>query len=149
MKTGAWAWHHTGISVTNIDEVLDLYFETLGFEPVFEARGMTDLISQMTGIPRLRADLVQCVSPLGGQVLEFIEFFNVPDDIDPRYPLHPGRAHTAYLVPDIERAVEQTLRSGGMMLGEITEFAEGKAVYCADKNGTVIEWEEAAKEEHP
>lgn len=146
IRTGAWAWHHTGIAVADIDRVLDFYADTLGFEPVFEARGMTDLISNMTGIVGLRADLVQCMSPLSGQVLEFIEFSNVPDDLDPRYPLRPGRAHTAYLVPDIEAAVEQTLRAGGVMLGEITEFSEGKAVYCADSNGTVIEWEEATKE---
>jgi catechol 2,3-dioxygenase-like lactoylglutathione lyase family enzyme len=146
--SGAWAWHHTGIAVTNIDSVLDFYADTLGFEPVFEARGMTDLISTMTGIPGLRADLVQCMSPVSGQVLEFIEFSNVPDDLDPRYPLRPGRAHTAYLVPDIEVAVEQTLRAGGVMLGQITEFSEGKAVYCADSSGTVIEWEEAAGEGH-
>lgn len=145
-SSGAWAWHHTGIAVAGLDSVLDYYRDTLGFEPVFEARGMTDLISQMTGIPGLRADLVQCMSPVSGQVLEFIEFHNVPDDLDDRYPLRPGRAHTAYLTPDIEAAVEATVRAGGVMLGEITEFSEGRAVYCADNNGTVIEWEEAAKE---
>jgi catechol 2,3-dioxygenase-like lactoylglutathione lyase family enzyme len=143
--TGAWAWHHTGIAVADIDRVLDFYATTLGFQPVFEARGMTDLISQMTGIPGLRADLVQCQSPLSGQVLEFIEFFHVPDDLDDRYPLRPGRAHTADLTPDIEKAVEETLRAGGEMLGEITEFSEGRAVYCADRYGSVIEWEEAAE----
>jgi catechol 2,3-dioxygenase-like lactoylglutathione lyase family enzyme len=147
IQSGAWAWHHTGLAVSNVDKVVDYYSKTLGFEPVFEARGMTDLISAMTGIPGLRADLVQCVSPLSGQVLEFIEFSGVPDDLDSRYPLRPGRAHTAYLVPDIDVAVEQTVRAGGIMLGEITEFSEGKAVYCADSHGTVIEWEEAGKEE--
>lgn len=147
IQTGAWAWHHTGIAVANVDEVLDFYSSTLGFEPVFEARGMTDLISQMTGIPGLTADLVQCVSPMSGQVLEFIEFKNVPDDLDDRYPLRPGRAHTAYLTHDLDLAVEETVKAGGVILGEITEFAEGRAVYCADRNGTVIEWEESASEE--
>lgn len=147
IRTGVWAWHHTGVAVANVDEALDLYFTTLGFEPVFEARGMTDLISQMTGVPGLGADLVQCVSPISGQVLEFIQFKNVPDDLDDRYPLRPGRSHTAYLTHDIDLAVEETVKAGGVMLGEITEFSEGRAVYCADRNGTVIEWEESASEE--
>jgi catechol 2,3-dioxygenase-like lactoylglutathione lyase family enzyme len=134
------------MAVANVDEVLDLYSSTLGFEPIFEARGMTDLISQLTGIVGLTADLVQCQSPMSGQVLEFIQFGNVPDDLDDRLPLRPGRAHTAYLTADIELAVEATLRAGGRMLGEITEFSEGRAVYCADRNGTVIEWEEAREE---
>lgn len=146
IQTGVWAWHHTGIAVANVDEVLDFYSSTLGFEPVFEARGMTDLISQMTGIAGLTADLVQCVSPVSGQVLEFIQFKNVPDDLDDRYPLRPGRAHTAYLTHDIDLAVEETIKAGGVQLGEITDFSEGRAVYCADHNGTVIEWEESVEE---
>ena len=109
IHSGAWAWHHTGVAVANIDEVLDLYCSVLGFEPVFEARGMTDLISQMTGIVGLSADLVQCRAPMSGQVLEFIQFANVPDDLDNRYPLRPGRAHTAFLTHDIEAAVDGVL----------------------------------------
>lgn len=146
IQTNAWAWHHTGIAVASIDEALEFYAETLGFRPVFEARGMTDLISRMTGVPGLTADLVQCLSPISGQVLELIRFGNVPDDLDDRLPLRPGRAHMAYLTSDIERAVDATVRAGGMMLGEITEFSEGRAVYCADRFGTVIEWEEASPE---
>jgi catechol 2,3-dioxygenase-like lactoylglutathione lyase family enzyme len=144
--SGAWAWHHTGIAVSSIDETLELYHSLLGFEIVFEARGMTDLIRSMTGVPTLVADLVQCRSAVSGQVLEFIEFSGIPSEVDPRLPLQPGRAHTAFLVADIERAVFQCERAGGEQLGQITEFSEGRAVYCADRFGTVIEWEEASEE---
>ncbi|MBT5247924.1 MAG: hypothetical protein HOL65_03945 [Microbacteriaceae bacterium] len=141
---GAWAWHHTGVAVSSIEEVLARYTGLLGFEVVFEAPDMSDLIQSMTGVAGLRADLVQCRAPHSEHVWEFIHFRNIPGGVDDRLPLQPGRAHAAFLVPDIERAVWENQRAGGQMLGSITEFSEGRAVYCADASGTVIEWEEAA-----
>jgi catechol 2,3-dioxygenase-like lactoylglutathione lyase family enzyme len=143
-STRAWAWHHTGFAVTDLDDALAFYRDTLGFEVVFQARGMTDLIQSVTGVPGLQADLAQCRSPMSGQVLEFIEFRNVPIDCDPMMPVWPGRAHTAYLVADLERAVAALVSAGGTMLGQVTEFAEGRAVYFADRTGAVVELEEAA-----
>lgn len=141
-KVDSWAWHHVGISVKDIDRALEYYRGNLGFEVTFEARDMTDLISSITGVQGLGAHLVQTKSPLSDVVLEFIEFFNVPEDLDPLLPIAPGRSHNAFLVPNIDKALDILLADGGIMLGKVTEFAEGKAVYCADSFGTVIELEE-------
>lgn len=141
-KVDSWTWHHVGISVKDIDRALDYYRGNLGFEVKFEARNMTDLISSITGVQGLGAHVVQTKSPLSDLVLEFIEFFNVPDDLDPLLPIAPGRSHNAFLVPNIDKALDNLLADGGIMLGMVTEFAEGKAVYCADSFGTVIELEE-------
>lgn len=144
-QAGAWEWHHTGIAVSSVDAALAHYSGLLGFEVVFEAQDMSDLIQSMTGVPGLRADLVQCRAAYSKQVLEFIRFRNIPTTVDDRLPLQPGRAHAAFLVPDLDRAVWENARAGGEMLGSITEFSEGRAVYCADQSGTVVEWEEAAQ----
>lgn len=146
-STRAWAWHHTGYAVTDLDDALAFYQTTLGFEVVFEARGMSDLIESVTGVRGLRADLAQCQSPMSGQVLEFIAFRHVPTDCSPLLPVWPGRAHTAYLVDDLERAVAALQAAGGVMLGHITEFSEGRAVYCADRSGAVVELEESPRGE--
>ena len=146
-STGAWKWHHTGITVSDIDKTLLYYQRTLGFTIVFEARNMTDLISSITGVKGLGAHLVQTQSPISEQVLEFIEFFNVPEKFNEMLPLRPGRSHTAYLVKDIEDATKTLVEQGGVVLGKITQFSEGKAVYCADQYGTVIELEELASHE--
>ena len=141
--TGAWSWHHTGFAVSSVEEAVDRYPQRADFTVVFEARDMSELIQSMTGVPGLRADLVQCTSPMSEQVLEFIHFRKIPARVDDRLPLQPGRAHVAFLVPDLDRAVWELVQTGGEMLGAITEFAEGRAVYCADPSGTVIEWEES------
>lgn len=140
--TTAWKWHHTGFSVREIDSVINYYGKSLGFEVIFEARNMSDLISSITGVQGLGAHLVQMKSKISDQVLEFIEFTNVPKIVDDILPIYPGRAHTAYLVKDLETAVESMKREGGILLGRITEFSEGKAAYCADRFGTVVELEE-------
>ena len=141
-NTQAWAWHHTGISVRDIDKALEFYAKNLGFDLVFEARNMTDLISSITGVDGLGAHLIQMQSPLSTHVLELIQFFNVPENLNPILPIAPGRSHTAYLVDDLDIALERLEKSGGTRLGKVTEFAEGKAVYCADQFGTVVELEE-------
>jgi catechol 2,3-dioxygenase-like lactoylglutathione lyase family enzyme len=141
-NTQAWAWHHTGISVRDIDKALEFYAKNLGFHLVFEARNMTELISSITGVDGLGAHLIQMQSPLSTHILELIQFFNVPENLNPLLPIAPGRSHTAYLVNDLDLALERLEKSGGTRLGKVTEFAEGKAVYCADQFGTVVELEE-------
>lgn len=140
--THARAWHHTGISVASLPAALSFYRSTLGYEPVFEAPDMSDLIQQLTGVPGLRADLVQCKSPISDRILELIQFRNVPGSVDGSLPIAPGRAHNAYLVADIEASVDAILQAGGRMFGEITMFSEGRAVYCSDGAGNVVELEE-------
>ncbi len=143
-STGAWAWHHTGIAVSSLDAALDFHAGTLGFAVVLESRGMTHLISNIVGLPGLEADLAQCLSPVSGQILEFVEFRNVPDDCPDIFPVRPGQAHNAFLVDDLDAALAALTQAGGRTLGAVTEFAEGRAVYCADGNGSVVELEEAS-----
>jgi catechol 2,3-dioxygenase-like lactoylglutathione lyase family enzyme len=145
-ETHAWAWHHTGISVRDIDKALDFYTKSLGFQVIFEARNMSDLISSITGVFGLGAHLIQTKSPLSNHVLELIQFFNVPENVNPILPIAPGRSHTAFLVDDLDVALESLVKSGGTKLGKVTEFAESKAVYCADEYGTVVELEELKSE---
>lgn len=139
----AWGWHHTGLAVSDLNKALNFYSETLGFEPVFEALDMSDLIQSITGVSGLRADLVQCKSPISNQVLELIQFRNVPAAANPLLPLQAGRAHTAFLVPDLDAAAAQLEKSGGRMLGAITQFEEGRAAYFTDGAGNALELEEA------
>jgi predicted enzyme related to lactoylglutathione lyase len=143
----AWAWHHTGLSVNSLTRALDFYRESFGFYPVFEALDMSDLIQSVTGVAGLRADLVQCKSKISEQVLELIEFRNIPSDAEINLPIHPGIAHNAFLVPDLETAIAEIQKQGGKLLGQITDFSEGRAVYCRDASGCFLELEEASHEE--
>jgi predicted enzyme related to lactoylglutathione lyase len=141
--TRAWAWHHTGISVSDLNQSLSFYSRTFGFEPVFEALDMSDLIQQLTGVPGLRADLVQCKSTLSEQVLELIKFRNIPNDVSELLPLQLNRTHNCFLVENLDQAIEEVEKAGGQLLGSVTEFSEGKAAYLSDGAGNAFELEQA------
>lgn len=141
--TSAWAWHHTGLSVEDLDQALHFYKSSFGFTEVFEAMDMSDLIENLTGVKGLRADLVQCKSQMSNQVLELIKFRNIPEDADELLPIRPGRIHNAFLVPDLEAAIADVEKNGGKLFGSITEFSEGRAAYLSDGSGNAIELEES------
>lgn len=141
-------WHHTGVSVRDLSSALAFYRNGFGFEPVFEAMDMSDLIESITGIPGLRADLVQCSSPVSETVLELIQFRNVPVSYQGKAPIEPGRSHVAFLVTNLDLAIAKTVAAGGKLIGEVTEFSEGRAAYLSDPSGHVVELEEAQPDDN-
>lgn len=144
----AFAWHHTGISVENLSHSLQFYKAAFGYEPVFEAMDMSDLIESITGVAGLRADLVQCKSELSGQILELIKFRNIPNDASDLAPIRVGRSHNAFLVPDIDFAIAEIEKTGGKLIGSITQFSEGRCAYLSDGFGNAIELEEVLEVGH-
>lgn len=144
----AWQWHHTGVSVADLSSALKFYRDGLGFEPVFEAIDMSDLIESITGVSGLRADLVQCRSPISTTVLELIQFRNVPPGYSGDAPVQPGRSHIAMLVSDLAVAIDEMTANGGRLIGSVTEFSEGRAAYISDSAGHVVELEEAEEHDH-
>ena len=136
-------WHHTGVSVRDLSTALTFYRKSFGFEPVFEAMDMSDLIQSITGIPGLRADLVQCSSPISETVLELIQFRNIPPNYQGQAPVEPGQSHVAFLVSNLDQAIAEILAAGGKLVGQVTEFSEGRAAYLSDPAGYVVELEEA------
>jgi predicted enzyme related to lactoylglutathione lyase len=141
--TQAFAWHHTGFSVVDLNKSLRFYSQAFGFEPVFEAMDMSDLIQHLTGVPGLRADLVQCKSKMSNQVLELIKFRNIPSTASELLPIQPGQTHNCFLVENLDAAIEEVKKAGGQLLGSVTEFSEGKAAYLSDGSGNAIELEQA------
>jgi len=141
--TRAWSWHHSGVVVPNVDIAVDYYRLTLGFELLFEDRLMTDWIQRTMNIPGITCHIAQCQLPLGGHVIEFLSFTNIPKSVDARMPVWPGIGHSAFLVEDLDRGLSEIESAGGSRIGEIVEFPEGRAVYCWSSSGTVVELEEA------
>jgi Glyoxalase/Bleomycin resistance protein/Dioxygenase superfamily len=139
---GILTWHHTSIVVDNLDQAVAFHRDQFGFVVVLEARGMAEPIQRMLGLTGITCDLIQAVSPVSNHFIEFIEFHNRPPGVNEMLPIWPGRAHTAFVVTDIERALSTVTASGGRPIGEITDFPEGPAVYCWAPGGGVIELEE-------
>jgi predicted enzyme related to lactoylglutathione lyase len=135
----AAAWNHTSLSVTNLDRAMAFYRTVLGYEAMYEERGMAAQIERIVGLPGLRCDLAQLRSPISEHVLELIAFDDVPSGREDYGPTRAGAAHVAFDVPDLEQAVVLVRELGGEVLGEATGFENGRAVYCREPSGTVLE----------
>ena len=141
--TRVQGWHHTSLAVKNLDQAMSFYKAAFGFEEViFEERGMTDQIRSMVGLPGLTCDIAQLRSPFSGQILELKAFQHVPAGREDHGPTPAGAAHIALKVVDLNRALQEVRRLGAQPIGEITEFSDGRAVYCREPSGTVFELEE-------
>lgn len=141
IATTAWAWHHTSLTVHNLDRAIAFYQAAFGYELLFRDHH-ADKIARLAGLPGLRCDLAQMRSPLSGHVLEFIAFSDVPPGRDDHAPTRPGGAHLAFQVRDLDRALEEVRRHGAELIGDITHFDEGRCVYCREPSGTFFELEE-------
>ena len=137
-------WHHTSLAVSDLDRAIDFYRRAFAYELLFEERGMAGQIARMTGIAGLTCDLAQLRSPISGHVLELIAFKGAAAG-DPR-PLRPGAAHIAFYVDDLEAALSTVERLGAERLGEITQFDEGRSVYCREPAGSFFELEQVKHE---
>jgi len=102
---GAVGWEHTCLAVEDVDRAVVFYRSAFGYQPVFEARGTTDLMRGIVGVPELSCDLVQLRAPLAGHVLELIAVGAVRPVQRDHGLTRPGAAHVAFAVPDLDRAL--------------------------------------------
>lgn len=138
----AWAWHHAGLVVADLDESIAFYRDALGYEVEFLVRDMDTQFQRTVGVDGVVCDLTQLIAPYSGTRLELIAVRGVPEGIDPRLPVHVGVGHGAYQVADLEASIADLVERGGSLMGEIVEFEEGPAVYCWSPTGTVVELEQ-------
>ena len=141
----ATSWHHTSLAVRDLDAAITFYRDAFGYEATFVERGMSEQIASMAGVEGLTCDLAQLRSALGDHVLELIAFHRPEERGTPRTeraPLHPGAAHIAFAVEDLESALATVETLGAARIGRITEFDEGRSVYCREPAGSFFEMEE-------
>ena len=130
--------------MTDIDRAARFYREAFGFQAVFEARGMSRQIADITGLRDLRCDLMQMRAPVGDHVLELIAFAGdaVPPAGPPEAPVRPGAGHVCFVVDDLDVALSRARSHGARLLGTVTAFDEGRAAYLIEPAGSVIELEQ-------
>ena len=139
------SWHHTSLAVRDLDVATAFYRDAFGCELLFRERGMSRQIASMTGIDGLTCDLAQLRCARSEQVLELIAFRPPPPAgaLPPQSaPLRPGAAHVAFAVEDLDAALASVEALGAARLGRITEFSEGRSVYCREPAGSFFEMEE-------
>jgi catechol 2,3-dioxygenase-like lactoylglutathione lyase family enzyme len=134
------AWEHSSLAVLDLDRSVAFYECALGYEVVFTEREMTSMIEQIAGIPGLRCDLAQLRRPGSDHILELIAFRHPGADVASGLP---PAGHVAFRVASFDRALAAVEELGATRLGEVTEFPDGRSVYCREPGGSIFELSEA------
>ncbi len=138
------SWHHSSLAVRDLDQAIAFYRKAFGFELTFEERDMTEQIQSIAGLPELSCDIAQLRTPRSDHVLELIAFKHdgaASEDIGER-PLRPGSAHIGFYVDDLDATIARVEALGAVMIGEVTQFCDGRSVYYREPSGSFFEIEQ-------
>lgn len=144
MAEAQLSWHHTGLTVRDLDAAVRFYRDALGGEVLFISKDITDEARSIVGLPMVSADVAQLAVPGSQEILELVHWRNVPDERRP--PTSPGEAHVAVRANDFDASLNRFMRLGAKALGEVTMFPDGRAAYLHEPSGTVLELEEEPSE---
>ena len=134
---------HISLAVNSTKKGIFFYTNVFEYRVIFEEDNMTKQIQSITGLKEISCNIAQLESDFIGNVLELIEFKNYKSiDTQINHPLYPGCAHVGFIVNDLSKMLDITIKYGAKQLGEITNFETGKSVYCTEPSGTFFEMEE-------
>lgn len=141
---------HVNIVVQDLPRMTAFYRDALGLEVVREVTISGDWIEAITLLPDVEADVVY-LQPPSGPPLELIAYRS-PEGSRPEGLEKPntiGLRHLAFLVDDLEAAVELVRNAGGELLAPVQTVPTTQAefgtrqkwiVYCRDPEGNLLEF---------
>ena len=135
METFEFGFHHTAISVPNLEDAIDWYKDVLGFK-----------VERKFPIPTIPAE----VAIIKNGDLR-IEIFEVPDAAplpeDRRLPDSDNRTHgnkhIAFTIRNVEKFSEE-LKTRGADIVWVKRFDHGANIFIRDNSGNLIEFVEEA-----
>jgi len=135
--------HHTGFTVSSLDEALRFWVDVLGFEvAVRDDLPRGEFVEEVTGVRG--ADLAIAMVTGPGHIVELIEYRGVAQQRLDARPCDIGAAHVAFFVDDIEQVLARVRSSGWSALGRVQHVASGpwagtQVAYIRGPDGIFIE----------
>ena len=141
---------HVNIVVEDLPRMTAFYRDALGLKVIREVTIQGDWIEAITLLPKVEADVVY-LQPPTGPPLELIAYRSPegsrPDHLEK--PNTKGLRHLAFLVEDLDAAVESVCDAGGERLAPVQKVPTTQAefgtrqkwiVYCRDPEGNLLEF---------
>lgn len=129
--------HHVGVVVTDLQESVSFYRDTLGLSVTAEFTLAEDGIGTAIGVDGVAGDFVHLDA--GGTRVELIEYSPSGDESRPENIHQPGAMHLGFSVEDIE-AFYDTLPAGVEPLSEPQTVEAGSEIlFFTDPDGNFVE----------
>ena len=143
---------HVSLTARNADDLSAFYKGVFGFvEKRAPKRLSGEAVSRGNGLPENDIYSIWLTLPAdSGPFLEIMEYADTAHRSRPAVN-DPGYGHIAFEVCDLNETIEQVLRFGGALQGQITNFGTKERphliVYARDNEGNILELEQPSASE--
>ena len=136
---------HTGLVTQDLESSISFFKKAFDCKIIFKEKNICKEIESITGIKNQKCSLAQLSVPTTGHLIELLQFHGFESNkiLDPNIPLRPGQGHIAFLVENFDLWVEKLTALKAKIIGKVTKFPEGRAVYFLEPNGIFIEISES------
>lgn len=129
--------HHTGVVVSDLDEAVSFYRDTLGFDVIAEFTLSGDGIGTAIGVDGVAGDFVHLDA--GGSRIELIEYDPEGEDTSPEAINQVGATHLGFEVADLG-AFYDSLPEEAEPVSEPQEIEIGiEILFFRDPDGNFVE----------
>ena len=138
---------HSSIIAKDADKLIGFYKEILHCKSFSEKRDLSgEWLDKLTGLNKVHITGEHLLLPGYGKdypTLEILEYETMKDTIISEIN-HPGFAHIAFEVDDVEATLAEIISAGGSSVGEMVtaeypNSMEAVIVYAKDPEGNIIE----------
>ena len=138
---------HTNLTARDWRALASFYCEVFGCVPKPPERDLSgDFLERLTAVPNAHLRGMHLLLPghgANGPTLEIFAYDSLRETSIPAVN-QPGFGHIAFLVEDVNAALEAVLKAGGSTVGELVRHrVEGvgllEVVYARDPEGNIVE----------
>jgi catechol 2,3-dioxygenase-like lactoylglutathione lyase family enzyme len=138
------AFHHVGLTVSDLDRALAFWRDALGMETVMAQEKQGGYLEAIVREPGAHVRMAHLAFEPDGPRVELFEYLAPEGGHVVGRPADVGFAHVAVLVDDIHAVLERLVAAGGRPLSEVIEVdtganSGGLCLYLRDPDGHVLE----------
>lgn len=139
------SFHHTGMTVRNLELSVEFYRDALGMEVLFEQEKVGGYLASIVGYPEAHVRMAHLAFPGEAHRLELFEYVSPEPRGEPGEPWNVGITHVCLRVDDVDVIAQRARAAGARLfsppvLVDTGANAGGRGVYLRDPDGIILEF---------
>jgi catechol 2,3-dioxygenase-like lactoylglutathione lyase family enzyme len=140
----AYALHHTGYTVSDLDRSVSFYRDLLGCEVIASQEKEGGYLAAIVGYPDAHVRMAHLRAPHSAHVIELFQYLTPESGQAETEPHNVGTAHICFLVDDLGATYRRLQADGVEFISAPVEIdtginTGGRALYLRDPDGIPME----------